>query len=90
VLEGERTDAARVAEAVAAAFDHPLDALEASAGAVGIHAAGLSADIAFCAQESITAIVPRLVRMQGDVAVVEADGTSVEAPAASGAVQRNT
>jgi len=89
-LEGERTDAARVAEAVAAAFDHPLDALEASAGAVGIHAAGLSADVSFCAQESITAIVPRLVRMQGDVAVVEAVGTSVKAPAASGAAQQDT
>ena len=55
-LEGERTDAARIAEAAAASFPNAIDALEASSGAVGIHAAGLSSDIAFCAQESITTV----------------------------------
>ncbi|MEA2190027.1 MAG: 2-phosphosulfolactate phosphatase [Solirubrobacteraceae bacterium] len=70
-LEGERTDAARIAEALAAAYAQPIDALEASSGAVGIHAAGLSSDIDFCAQESITAVVPRLARMLDDIAVLE-------------------
>ena len=56
-LEGERTDAARVAESVAAAYPVAIDALEASAGSVGIIAAGLTSDIAFCAQESITPVV---------------------------------
>jgi 2-phosphosulfolactate phosphatase len=70
-LEGERSDAARIAEAVAAAYPAAIDALEASAGSVGIIAAGLEADIAFCAQESITAVVPRLARMLGDIAVLE-------------------
>ncbi|MBW3609432.1 MAG: 2-phosphosulfolactate phosphatase, partial [Actinobacteria bacterium] len=35
-LEGTRTDAARIAESVAAAYPTPLEALEASAGAVGL------------------------------------------------------
>jgi len=71
-LEGPRTDAARVAEAVAAAYPTPLAALEASGGAVGLRREGLESDIVFCAQESIVDVVPRLVRMQGGVAVLEA------------------
>jgi 2-phosphosulfolactate phosphatase len=60
-LEGQRTDAAHVAEAVAAAFATPLEALAASAGAVGVREAGLESDIDFCAQESIVEVVPRRV-----------------------------
>jgi 2-phosphosulfolactate phosphatase len=71
-LEGERSDGARIAEALAASYEHAIDALEASAGSVGIRAAGLSSDIDFCSQESITAVVPRLVRMLDDIAVLEA------------------
>jgi 2-phosphosulfolactate phosphatase len=71
-LEGPRTDAARVAEAVAAGFATPLEALEASGGAVGLRREGLESDIAFCAQESIVDIVPRLVRTEDGVAVLEA------------------
>ena len=41
-LEGPRTDAARVAEAVAAAYPTALAALEASGGAVGLRREGLS------------------------------------------------
>ena len=52
-----RTDAARVAEAVAAAYPTPLEALEASGGAVGLRREGLESDIAFCAQESIVDVV---------------------------------
>ena len=70
-LDGERTDAAQIAEALAAAYERPIDALEVSSGAVGIQAAGLSSDIDFCAQESITSVVPRLVRMLDDIAVLE-------------------
>jgi 2-phosphosulfolactate phosphatase len=71
-LEGDRTDAARIAEALAASFHKPLDALDASAGSVGLYAAGLASDIAFCAQESITSTVPQLARTIGDVAILEA------------------
>jgi 2-phosphosulfolactate phosphatase len=79
-LEGRRTDATRIAEAVAASYPHPLDALEASAGSIGLRAAGLASDIAFCAQESITAVVPRLTRAEGAVAVLEALPAAAAAP----------
>ncbi|MDX6718087.1 MAG: 2-phosphosulfolactate phosphatase [Solirubrobacteraceae bacterium] len=92
-LEGPRTDAARIAEVVAASYSHPLDALEASAGSIGLHAAGLASDIAFCAQESITAVVPRLVRATGAAAVLEAlpatTGTPVPGAAAAADEHRN-
>jgi 2-phosphosulfolactate phosphatase len=69
-LEGERSDAARVAEAVAAAYPRPLDALEASRGAVGLRREGLQADIAFCAQESIADTVPWLTATAGEIPVL--------------------
>jgi 2-phosphosulfolactate phosphatase len=78
-LEGDRTDAARVAEAVAAAFPKPLDALDASAGSVGLYAADLAKDIEFCAQESITGTVPRLVSTIDGVPVLEAPPHGAEA-----------
>jgi 2-phosphosulfolactate phosphatase len=59
-LEGERSDAARIAEAVAAAYPNAVEALDASAGAVGLRREGLESDIAFCAQESIVDVVGRL------------------------------
>ncbi len=71
LLEGERTDAAHIAEAVAAAYATPLEALEASAGAVGLRRENLEADIAFCAQESIVETVPRLTEMVDGVAILE-------------------
>ncbi|MDT7582213.1 MAG: 2-phosphosulfolactate phosphatase [Pseudonocardiales bacterium] len=84
-LEGDRTDAARIAEALAASYADAIDALDASAGSVGLYAAGLASDIAFCAQESITATVPRLARTIGDVAVLEAAPASAGEPAARAA-----
>ncbi|HEV7807250.1 MAG TPA: 2-phosphosulfolactate phosphatase [Solirubrobacteraceae bacterium] len=80
-LEGDRTDAARIAEALAASFQKPLDALDASAGSVGLYAAGLASDIAFCAQESITSMVPQLARTIGDVAILEARSQTAGVPA---------
>jgi len=59
-LDGERSDAARIAEAVAAAYPNAVDALQASAGAIGLRREGLESDIAFCAQESIVEVVGRL------------------------------
>jgi len=81
-LEGKRTDAARIAEAVAAAYPDPIDALDASAGAIQLHKVGLSADVTFCAQESITTVVPRVVRTAGDAAVVEPSAVQAVLPAA--------
>jgi 2-phosphosulfolactate phosphatase len=71
-LDGSRSDAAQIAEAVAAAYPTPLEALEASAGAVGLRREGLESDIAFCAQESIVDTVPRLTDTVDGVAVVKA------------------
>jgi 2-phosphosulfolactate phosphatase len=79
-LEGPRSDAAQIAEAVAAAYPTPLAALEASAGAVGLRREGLEGDIAFCAQESIADTVPCLSEMVAGVAVVRA----APAPARTG------
>lgn len=73
-LAGERSDAAHVAEAVAAAYDTPLAALEASAGAVGLRREGLESDIVFCAQESIVGAVPRLTGTVDGIAIIEAAG----------------
>jgi len=71
-LEGERSDAALVAEAVAAAYQRPIDALEASRGAIGLRREGLQADIAFCARESIIDTVPRLTATNGAIPVLTA------------------
>ncbi len=76
-LEGPRSDAAQIAEAVAASYAGALEALEASAGAVGLRREGLESDIAFCAQESIVAVVPRLSATLDGVAVL----TPAESPA---------
>jgi 2-phosphosulfolactate phosphatase len=71
LLEGERSDGAQIAEAVAAAYPTAQDALEASRGAIGLRREGLEADIAFCAQESIVDAVPRLARTVDGVAILE-------------------
>jgi 2-phosphosulfolactate phosphatase len=77
-LGGPRSDAAHVAEAVGAAYPTPLEALEASAGAVGLRRVGLESDIAFCAQESIVGAVPRLAETVDGVAVIEIAPTTGE------------
>lgn len=69
-LDGLRSDAAQIAEAVAASYPSAVAALQASAGAVGLRREGLESDIAFCAQESIVDAVPRLSSMLGTVAVL--------------------
>ena len=71
LLDGPRSDAAQIAEAVAAAYATPLEALQASAGAVGLRREGLESDIAFCAQVSIVDAVPRLARTVDGVAILE-------------------
>jgi 2-phosphosulfolactate phosphatase len=53
-----------------ASYPTAQDALEASAGAIGLRREGLESDIAFCAQESIVGVVPRLATMLGAIAVL--------------------
>jgi 2-phosphosulfolactate phosphatase len=83
VLEGPRSDAAQIAEAVAAAYPTPLAALEASAGAVGLRREGLESDIAFCAQESIIDTVPRLTEAVDGVASLQAVAAPVQTGSAA-------
>ncbi len=84
-LPGPRTDATLVAEAVTRGFRSPLEALSGSADARALEAAGLSDDIAFCAQESVLEIVPKLLRESGGVAIVarSEDATRRPPPGAS-------
>jgi len=82
-LEGPRSDAAQIAEAVAASYERAVDALEASAGAVGLRREGLESDLAFCAQESIVAVVPRLSATIDSVAVLTRAPSAAPATAAS-------
>ncbi|HWI08571.1 MAG TPA: 2-phosphosulfolactate phosphatase [Solirubrobacteraceae bacterium] len=83
-LGGDRSDAALIAEAVAASYGTALEALEASAGAVGLRREGLESDIAFCAQESIVDAVPRLTETVDTVAVLGRAARTLP-PAAAGA-----
>jgi 2-phosphosulfolactate phosphatase len=71
-LDGPRTDAARVAEAVARGYPSAVDALSAGAGARALEAAGLSDDIAFCAREGVLDIVPRVMQIERGAAMLEA------------------
>jgi 2-phosphosulfolactate phosphatase len=84
-LEGERSDAALVAEAVAAAYRRPLDALEASRGAIGLRREGLESDIVFCAQESIVDTVPRLAATDDAIPVMTAGQAVADTPSEIGA-----
>ena len=84
-LKGPRTDAALIAEAVAAAYPEPIDALQGSAGAKQLHVVGLGSDVTFCAQESLTAVVPRVVRTLEDAVVLETLSVQDVAPAVGAA-----
>lgn len=64
-LDGERTDAARAAITIAAAFASAEDGLRASQSARNLLAADLADDIAWCARESVLDVVPRLAGMRG-------------------------
>jgi 2-phosphosulfolactate phosphatase len=71
-LDGTRTDAARIAEAVARGYPSAVDALSAGTGARALEAAGLSDDIAFCAREGVLDIVPRVTQIESGAAMLEA------------------
>jgi 2-phosphosulfolactate phosphatase len=89
LLEGPRTDAAQVAEAVAAAYSTPFAALEASGGAVGLRREGLETDIAFCARESIVDVVPRVVGTTDGVAILEPAAAEARPGAAAAAASND-
>jgi 2-phosphosulfolactate phosphatase len=59
-LQGQRTDAARVAEGVARSYPTPHAALAQSAGAEALRAADLAGDIDDCAAESTLDVIGRV------------------------------
>jgi 2-phosphosulfolactate phosphatase len=65
-LAGDRSDAAVAAELLAAAFPVALHGLMART----YGPPGLEADLAFCAQESVLDVVPRLAGMRGSAAEI--------------------
>jgi 2-phosphosulfolactate phosphatase len=73
-LPGERTDAALIAEAVARSYGTPLEALAASADARVLSAAGLAADIEYCALESRIQVVPHVLSASEGIATVGLQG----------------
>ncbi len=62
-LGGEPADSAAAAIRLAESFASNEDGLGASQSARNLHASGLDADIAWCAQESTLDVVPRFTRM---------------------------
>jgi 2-phosphosulfolactate phosphatase len=69
-LDGERSDAARVAERVASAYPAPLEALAESEDGARLRATGQEPDIAWCARESSVGLVPEVSSADDGVAVV--------------------
>jgi 2-phosphosulfolactate phosphatase len=65
-LPGERTEAARAAELIAASFPTALEAFNART----YGPPGLEADIEWCAQEDLLDTVPRFARMYGPAAEI--------------------
>ena len=64
-LDGDGTDAATAARRLADSFADAVAGLGASQSARNLVGAGLEADIAWCARESVLDVVPRFVGMRG-------------------------
>ena len=67
-LGGDGTDAAAAAAHIAESFGDGEAGLAASQSARNLVGAGLDADIAWCARESVLDVVPRFVAMHGSAA----------------------
>ncbi|MEO8289832.1 MAG: 2-phosphosulfolactate phosphatase [Gaiellaceae bacterium] len=68
LLAAERTDAAEAAVRLARSFPNAVDGLRASQNP---HEAVLENDLVWCAQESVTTVVPRFVGMRGPAAELQ-------------------
>jgi 2-phosphosulfolactate phosphatase len=68
LLDAERTDAAVAAEVIARAFPRAIDGINART----YGPPGLEEDIAWCSQEGVLDVVPRLSRMVGPAAEITA------------------
>ncbi len=72
LLDGDRADSAEAAARLAGSFESAEAALAASKSGANLRRTGLEDDIAWCARESVVALVPHLAAMDGDVAEVTA------------------
>ena len=70
LLEGPRTDSARMAECVAGRYPEPAAALAASKAARNLFDVGLDDDVRDCGQESIYTLVPEVLGVDDGVAEV--------------------
>jgi 2-phosphosulfolactate phosphatase len=70
------SDAARVAERAASGYGSPLEALAASEDAAQLRATGQERDIAWCARESVLAVVPEVWSIEDETSVVGPAGLS--------------
>jgi 2-phosphosulfolactate phosphatase len=80
-LSGKRTDGARAAERIAAAYAGPLEPLGESADAEVLRETGQAADIELCARESLMSAVPRVSGSSPGVATVVSDRADGGLPA---------
>ncbi len=78
-LEGPRTDAALVAQAIAASYETPLRALRASSSARMLSEVGLGADVVDCARESRLEVLPAVTEFDADTVVLRDSGPAGEA-----------
>jgi len=69
-LKGSRSDAALIAQSVAASHSSPLAALSASANACVLVKVGCADDITYCARESVLDTLPRVDDAGGGVATM--------------------
>jgi 2-phosphosulfolactate phosphatase len=72
LLDCERTDSAEAAARLTRTFASAEEALGASRSAANLRANGLDVDVAWCARESICAVVPRFLAMTGVAAEIGA------------------
>lgn len=70
LLDGVSSDAAEGAIRLSRSFPGAEEAFHLSHSGRNLHAAGLDADIAWCARESVLEVVPRFVGMHGAAAEI--------------------
>lgn len=79
-LPGQRSDAALAAERLAGACRESLDPLADSRHAAVLRDTGQEEDIAFCARESVLAVVPEVTAVSDGIATVSDSAGSTQAP----------
>lgn len=76
LLEADRSDAARAAEAIAEAYASPLEAFAASQSARDLEAVDLGEDVRFCAREGVVDAVAVVEDVDGEVALLSRAGVA--------------